>query len=65
MEIKDKLYNTKSRLAISETNTVDHIFTVRIICADYSANHIFLDKTQMKELRDYITSKLESEGGNE
>jgi len=65
MEINDKLYNTKTILTISETNIIDHIFTVRITGADYSANHIFLDKKQLKGLRDYINSKLKSEGKND
>jgi hypothetical protein len=65
MEIKDELYRTKSKLTISETNIIDHIFAIRITNPDYSSNHIFVDIKQMKELRDYITSKLGSEGGNE
>lgn len=59
MNVKDKLYNTKSKLSISETNIIDHIFTIRITSADFSSNHIFVDIKQLKELRDYINSKIE------
>ena len=59
MDIRDKLYGTSNKLSISETNTIDHIFTIKITSTNYSWSHIFVNIEQLEELRDYINSKLE------
>ena len=59
MEIRDELYGSSNKLSIAETNTIDHIFTIKITCKNYSWSHIFVNIKQLKELRDYINSKIE------